>query len=210
MCLTTNIKGAANGWLDQGLFLVLCYYRGRNECRLLPAIAIRSFSSFTGCNNLELPQEKRLVNMKALLMGFFGVFAAFLALGFLIQNPAVFWVILFVLIAAFVIGVIIGRKKTVLDNPERIKRRNTAFAQSGGISEGDIVHHHQPNGRPFDERDNNSSIIGAVAAGAAAAYILKPDAEPRTPVVEPDPEIENAASMYYEGNDSYNEEEGEY
>jgi len=210
VCLTTNIKGAANGWLDQGLFLVLCYYRGRNECRLLPAIAIRSFSSFTGCNNLELPQEKRLVNMKALLMGFFGVFAAFLALGFLIQNPAVFWVILFVLIAAFVIGVIIGRKKTVLDNPERIKRRNTAFAQSGGISEGDIVHHHQPNGRPFDERDNNSSIIGAVAAGAAAAYILKPDAEPRTPVVEPDPEIENAASMYYEGNDSYNEEEGEY
>ena len=210
MCLTTNSKGAVNGWLDQGLFLVLCYYGGCDECYLLSTIAICSFSSFTGCNYLELPKKKRLVNMKALLMGFFGVFAAFLALGFLIQNPAVFWVILFVLIAAFVIGVIMGRKKTVLDNPERIKRRNTAFAQSGGISEGDIVHHHQPNGRPFDERENNSSILGAVAAGAAAAYILKPDAEPTTPVVEPAPEIENAAAMYYEGNDSYNEEEGEY
>ena len=148
--------------------------------------------------------------MKALLMGFFGVFAAFLALSFLIQNPAVFWIILSVLIAAFIIGVFIGQKKTVLDNPERIKRRNTAFARNGGISEGDIVHHHQPNGRPFDERDNNSSIIAAVSAGAAAAYILKPEGEPATPVVEPDPEIENAAAMYYEGNDSYNEEEGEY
>ena len=210
MFLATSSRGAVNGWLDQGLFLVLYYYGGCDECDLLPAIAIRSFSSFTGCNYLELPKKKRLVNMKALLMGFFGVFAAFLALGFLIQNPAVFWVILFVLIAAFVIGVIMGRKKTVLDNPERIKRRNAAFARSGGISEGDIVHHHQPNGRPFDERDNNSSIIGAVAAGAAAAYILKPDPEPVTPVVEPDPEIENAAAMYYEGNDSYNEEEGEY
>ena len=209
MCLTTNSKGAVNGWLDQGLFLVLCYYGGCDECYLLPAIAIRSFSSFTGCNYLELPKKKRLVNMKALLMGFFGVFAAFLVLGFLIQNPAVFWVVLFILIAAFVIGVIMGRKKTVLDNPERIKRRNAAFSRSGGISEGDIVHHHQPNGRPFDERDNNSSILGAVAAGAAA-YILKPDAEPTTPVVEPDPEIENAAAMYYEGNNYYSDEEGEY
>jgi hypothetical protein len=39
---------------------------------------------------------------------------------------------------------------------------------------------------------------------------LRPDAEEVAPVVEPDPEIENAAAMYYEGNDSYNEEEGEY
>lgn len=148
--------------------------------------------------------------MKSLLMGFFGVFAVFLALGFLIQNPAVFWVVLFVLIAAFVIGVVIGRKKTVLDDPERIKRSNAALGRSGGISEGDIVHHHQPNGRPFDDGDRHSSILGAVAAGAAAAYILKPDAEPTTPVVEPDPEIENAAAMYFEGNDSYSDEEGEY
>jgi hypothetical protein len=39
---------------------------------------------------------------------------------------------------------------------------------------------------------------------------LKPDAKESAPVVEPDPEIENAAAMYYEGNDSYNDEEGEY
>jgi hypothetical protein len=190
--------------------VVLCYYGGCDECYLLPTIVIRSFSSFTGCNNLELPKKKRLVTMKALLMGFFGVFAGFLALGFLIQNPAVFWVILFVLIAAFVIGVFMGRKKTVLDDAERMRRRDAALGRIGGISEGDIVHHHQTNGRPFDERENNSSILGAVAAGAAAAYILKPDAEPTAPIVEPDPEIENAAAMYYEGNDSYNEEEGEY
>lgn len=210
MFLATNSKGAVNGWLDQGLSLVLRGYSSGSERYLISTITIRSFSSCTGCNHMELPQEKRLVIMKSLLIGFFGVFAAFLALGFLIQNPAVFWVVLFVLIAAFVIGVVTGRKKTVLDNPERIKRRNAALGRSGGISEGDIVHHHQPNGKPFDDRDNGPSIIGAVAAGAAAAYILKPDAEPTTPVAEPDPEIENAAAMYYEGNDSYNDEEGEY
>ena len=33
---------------------------------------------------------------------------------------------------------------------------------------------------------------------------------PIAPIVEPDPEIEAAAAMYYEGNDAYNEEEGEY
>ncbi len=148
--------------------------------------------------------------MKSLLMGFFGVFVAFLALGFLIQNPAVFWVVLFVLVSAFVIGVFIGRKKTVLDDPERIKRRNAALGRSGGISEGDIVHHHQPNGRPFDDGDRHSSILGAVAAGAAAAYILRPDAKDVAPAVEPDPEIGNAAAMGYEGNGSYNDEEGEY
>ena len=190
--------------------MVLRGYGSGTERYLISTITIRSFSSCTGCNYLELPQEKGLVTMKSLLMGFFGVFAAFLALGFLIQNPAVFWVVLFVLVSAFVIGVFIGRKKTTLDDPERIKRRNAALGRSGGISEGDIVHHHQPNGRPFDDSHNGSSIVGAVAAGAAAAYILKPDAKDVAPVVEPDPEIENAAAMYYEGNDSYNDEEGEY
>jgi hypothetical protein len=148
--------------------------------------------------------------MKALLMGFFGVFAVFLALGFFIQNPTIFWIVLTVLIGVFALAVWSGTRKTTLNDPERAKRRNTAFSRQGGISEGDIVHHHQPNGRPFDGRENNSSIIAAVAAGAAAAYILKPDAAPSAPVVEPDPGIENAAAMYYEGNDVYNDEEGEY
>jgi len=148
--------------------------------------------------------------MKALLMGFFGVFAVFLALGFLIQNPAIFWIVLCVLIGVFALAVWSGSRKTTLNDPERAKRRNTAFSRQGGISEGDIVHHHQPNGRPFEDEGNRGSLLGAAAVGAAAAYILKPDAEEVAPVVEPDPEIENAAAMYYEGNDSYNEDEGEY
>ena len=148
--------------------------------------------------------------MRALIGGFVGFFVIVLGIAFLIQYPAVFWVLISIMALAFALGIINGRKQTVLRDAERESRRKAALNKIGGISEGDIVHHHQPNGRPIDERENNSSILGAVAAGAAAAYILKPDAEPTTPVAEPDPEIENAAAMYYEGNDSYNEEEGEY
>ena len=147
--------------------------------------------------------------MKSLLIGFFGTFAVLLGIAFLIQNPAFFWVILIILVGAFVLGLINGNKRNALNNPERNARRNAALHRQGQISEDDIVHHHQPNGRPFDER-GGTSIIAAAAAGAAAAYILKPDAQPAPPVAEPDPEIENAAAMYYEGNDSYNEEECEY
>lgn len=148
--------------------------------------------------------------MKSLLIGFFGTFAVLLGIAFLIQNPAFFWVILFILLGAIVLGLINGNKRHALNNPERNARRNAALNRQGQISEDDIVHNHQPNGRPFDERGGASSVIAATAAGAAAAYILKPDAQPAAPVTEPDPEIENAAAMYYEGNDSYNEEEGEY
>jgi hypothetical protein len=148
--------------------------------------------------------------MGALISGFVGFFVIVLGLAFLIQYPAVFWILVFLFAFALVLGIVKGRKQSVLKDAERESRRRAALSRRDGISEGDIVHHHQPNGRPFDERDNGSSIIGAVAAGAAAAYILKPDAEPTIPVVEPDPEIENAAAMYYEGNDSYNDEEGEY
>ena len=148
--------------------------------------------------------------MKSLLIGFFGTFAVLLGIAFLIQNPAFFWVILINIVGAFILGLIKGNKRNALNNPERNARRNAALNRQGQISEDDIVHHHQPNGRPFDERGGASSVIAAAAAGAAAAYILKPDAQPATPVVEPDPEIENAAAMYYEGNDSYYEEEGEY
>lgn len=148
--------------------------------------------------------------MKSLLLGFFGVFAVLLGIAFLIQHPAFFWVILIILLGAFVLGLINGNKRTALNNPERSARRNAALNRQGQISEDDIVHHHQPNGRPFDERGGSSSVIAAAAAGAAAAYILKPDAPPAAPFVEPDHEIENGAAMYYEGNDSYNEEEGEY
>jgi uncharacterized membrane protein YdbT with pleckstrin-like domain len=148
--------------------------------------------------------------MKSLLIGFFGVFAVLFGIAFLIQNPAFFWIIAIILLGAFVLGLVNGNKSKVLSNPDRIERRNAAFGRQGQISEGDIVHHHQPNGRPFDERNGSSSVIAVAAAGAAAAYILKPDAKPAAPVVEPDPEIENAAAMYYEGNDSYSDEEGEY
>ena len=116
--------------------------------------------------------------MKALLMGFFGVFAVFLALGFIIQNPAIFWIVIFVLIGVFALAVWRGTKKTTLNDPERAKRRNTAFSRQSGISEGDIVHHHQPNGRPFEDEGNRGSLLGAAAVGAAAAYILKPDKAP--------------------------------
>ena len=148
--------------------------------------------------------------MRALIGGFVGFFVIVLGLTLLIQYPAIFWVLLFLFALALIFGFRKGRKQSVLSNPDREARRRAALNQRDGISEGDVVHHHQPNGRPFDERGNTTSVIAAAAAGAAAAYILKPDAEPVAPVVEPDPEIENAAAMYYEGNDSYNEEEGEY
>ena len=148
--------------------------------------------------------------MRALIGGFVGFFVIVLALAFLIQYAAIFWVLLFLFAFAWIYGFMKGRKQSVLSNPDRETRRRAALNQRDGVSEGDIVHYHQPNGRTFDDRDNNSSIIVAAAAGAAAAYILRPDAEPTTHVVEPDPEIENAAAMYYEGNDSYNDEEGEY
>ena len=148
--------------------------------------------------------------MGALISGFVGFFVIVLGLTFLIQYPAIFWVLLLLFVFALIFGFRKGRKQSVLSNPDREARRRAALNQRDGVSEGDVVHHHQPNGRPFDDRDANSSILGAVAAGAAAAYILRPDAGPNTPVVEPDPEIDNAAAMYCEGNDSYNEEEGEY
>ena len=132
--------------------------------------------------------------MKALLIGFFSVFAVFLGLGFLIQYPAIFWTILFGFVIVILLGIWNGSKQSALKEPERAKRRNAAFNQRDGITEDDIVHHHQPNGRPFDNRDK-----------AVAAAVV-----PLVPIAEPDPEIENAAALYYEGNDSYNEEEGEY
>lgn len=148
--------------------------------------------------------------MGALIGGFVGFFVIVLGLAFLIQYPAVFWILISMLALAFAVGIFKGRKQSVLGDADREARRRAALSRRDRTSEGDVVHHHQPNGRPFDDRENNSSILGAVAAGAAAAYILKPDAESTTPAVEPDPEIENAAAMYYEGNDSYNDEEGEY
>lgn len=148
--------------------------------------------------------------MRALIGGFVGFFVIVLGLAFLIQYPAVFWVLAFLFAFALIVGIVNGRKQSVLKDADREKRRRAALSPRNGVPEGDIVHHHQPNGRPFDDSHNGSSIIGAVAAGAAAAYILKPDAKLTTPVVEPDPEIENAAAMYYEGNDSYSDEEGEY
>lgn len=129
--------------------------------------------------------------MKSLLLGFFGVFAVLLGLGFLIQYPAVFWVIVFIFVTALVLGLRQGRKQSILKDPERIKRRNAAFG-GGQILEDDIVHQYQPNGRPFQNKDKPVAIVPVAA------------------IVEPDPEIENAAAMYYEGNDAYNEEEGEY
>jgi hypothetical protein len=129
--------------------------------------------------------------MKSLLLGFFGVFAVALGLAFLIQYPAIFWVLVFVVILALVLGLLQGRKQSILKDPERIKRRNAAF-DGGQILEDDIVHQYQPNGRPFQNKDKPIAIV------------------PVAPIVEPDPEIEAAAAMYYEGNDAYNEEEGEY
>ncbi len=129
--------------------------------------------------------------MKSLLLGFFGVFAVALGLAFLIQYPVIFWVIVFVVVLALVIGFLQGRKQSILKDPERIKRRNAAF-DGGQILEDDIVHQYQPNGRPFQNKDKPIAIV------------------PIAPIVEPDPEIEAAAAMYYEGNDAYNDEEGEY
>jgi len=129
--------------------------------------------------------------MKSLLLGFFGVFAVALGLAFLIQYPAIFWVLVFVVILALVIGFLQARKQSILKDPERIKRRNTAFGE-GQILEDEIVHHHQPDRLPFQNRDR-PVVAPAVLAVEAV-----------------DPEIENAAAMYYEGNDAYNDEEGEY
>jgi hypothetical protein len=129
--------------------------------------------------------------MKSLLLGFFGVFAVALGLAFLMQYPVIFWVIVFVVVLALIIGFLQGRKQSILKDPERIKRRNAAF-DGGQILEDDIVHQYQPNGRPFQNKDKPIAIV------------------PAAPIVEPDPEIEAAAAMYYEGNDAYNEEEGEY
>jgi hypothetical protein len=148
--------------------------------------------------------------MKALLLGFFGVFAVTIGIVVLIAYPGIFWTLLVILIVVLIVGIRVGSKQATTQATDRPKRMNTAFERNGQISEDDIVHHHQPNGRPFDDRSGPSSILPAVAAGVAAAYILRPDEKPVAPVVEPDPEIEEAAAMYYEGNDSYNEEEGEY
>jgi hypothetical protein len=148
--------------------------------------------------------------MKALLLGFFGVFAVTIGIAVLIAYPGIFWTLLGIFILVLVLAIRVGSKQANTQSTDRPKRRNTAFARNGQISEDDIVHHHQPNGRPFDDRTGPSSILPAVAAGVAAAYILRPDEKPATPVAEPDPEIESAAAMYYEGNDSYNEDEGEY
>jgi hypothetical protein len=148
--------------------------------------------------------------MKALLLGFFGVFAVTIGIAVLIAYPGIFWTLLVILIVVLIVGIRAGSKQANTQPADRPKRTNTAFVRNGQISEDDIVHHHQPNGRPFDDRSGPSSILPAVVAGAVAAYILRPDEKPAAPVVEPDPEIEEAAAMYYEGNDSYNEEEGEY
>jgi hypothetical protein len=148
--------------------------------------------------------------MRALLLGFFGVFAVVIGIAVLIAYPGIFWTLLVILIVALIVGIRVGSKQATTQAADRPKRRNTAFERNGRILEDDIVHHHQPNGRPFDDSSSPSSILPAVAAGAAAAYILRSDEKPAEPVIEPDPEIENAAAMYYEGNDSYNEEEGEY
>jgi hypothetical protein len=148
--------------------------------------------------------------MKALLLGFFGVFAVTIGIVVLIAYPGIFWTLLVILIVVLIVGIRVGSKQANTQATDGPKRLNTAFERNGRISEDDIVHHHQPNGRPFDDRSGPSSILPAVAAGVAAAYILRPDEKPAAPVVEPDPEIESAAAMYYEGNDSYNEEEGEY
>jgi hypothetical protein len=148
--------------------------------------------------------------MKSLLLGFFGVFAVTIGISVLIAYPGIFWTLLVILVLVLIVALRVGSKQATTQDNARSIRRNAAFERNGQILEDDIVHHHQPNGRPFDDRNGPSSILPAVAAGVAAAYILRPDEKPAARVTEPDPEIENAAAMYYEGNDSFNEEEGEY
>lgn len=127
--------------------------------------------------------------MKALLLGFFGVFAAVIAIGFLAMNPEIFWIILVVLAGAFLFGIYNGRKQASLRDSNRIQRQNVALNRRDQISEDDIVHQHQPNGRPFQNRDKPAAATN-----------------PTEQMAGPDPEIQEAASMYYDRDTDFDDE----
>ena len=93
--------------------------------------------------------------MKALLGGFISVFVVILVLGFLIQYPAVFWTVLFILLAIFVIGLTVGNKKSKRPDPRRDVPANRTYA--GDDEEGDIRHHYNFGGTPMSI-DNPGTI----------------------------------------------------
>ncbi len=93
--------------------------------------------------------------MKALFGGFISVFVVILVLGFLIQYPAVFWTVLFVLISIFVIGITVGNKQSRKPAQRRDAPTNTTYV--GDDEEGDIRHHYNFGGRPMSI-DNPGTI----------------------------------------------------
>jgi hypothetical protein len=67
--------------------------------------------------------------MGALISGFVGFFVIVLGLTFLIQYPAIFWVLLLLIVFALIFGFRKGRKQSVLSNPDREARRRAALNQ---------------------------------------------------------------------------------
>ena len=93
--------------------------------------------------------------MKALLIGFFSVFAVVLGLGFLIQYPAIFWTILFGFVAIFTIGLIVGNKQS--DKPVQRHEVPSDRKYVDDDEEGDIRHHYNYGGTPMSI-DNPGTI----------------------------------------------------
>jgi hypothetical protein len=93
--------------------------------------------------------------MKALFGGFISVFVLLFVFGFLIQYPAIFWTVLFVFVAIFTIGLIVGNKQS--DKPVQRGQVPSDRKYVDDDEEGDIRHHYNYGGTPMSI-DNPGTI----------------------------------------------------
>ena len=127
--------------------------------------------------------------MKALLGGFFGVFAVTLGLGFFITYPAAFWIAITILVGAFVFGLIQGNGQKTLGSSEQMRRQAQAMNQEEEYIEV--------------QRPQRRAPLVAPAVIPIAQDLNNADAE------MVDPEIREAAEMYYDRDSDYGDSDEE-
>ena len=93
--------------------------------------------------------------MKALFGGFISVFVLLFVFGFLIQYPAMFWTVLFIFVAIFAIGLIVGSKQSSKPVQRSQVPSNRKYVDDD--EEGDIRHHYNYGGTPMSI-DNPGTI----------------------------------------------------
>jgi hypothetical protein len=88
--------------------------------------------------------------MKALIIGFLGVFGLVLAFGFLVTYPAAFWTVIFIFVGLVALVFVLGTRQSQGYVQPPASLRNAKSKYSGDDEEGDIRHHYNYGGTPLN------------------------------------------------------------